>query len=358
MMKSYSSPALYMQGQNILSQDYDQITCLGHRAIILSNGIAVNVAAEPLCQTLNTQNLVSEVVVISNHFNDHELTNLTTLIKERAADIVIAVGGGKVIDISKIVAAKIDCQLVIVPTLASTDAPTSRLSATYNAQGHFENYIFFDRSPSLVMVDTDIIVNAPTRTLIAGIADALATFVEYRAVKCAHGQNMFGDKATIAAGVLAEQATKTIFREAKLAIKANSAHTVDQHFENVVEANILLSGIGFESGGEAAAHSIANGLTQFVSPTIMHGEKVAFGLLGQLVLSQSSSVLYQKYLKFLRALGLPVCLKDLGLTRDRQTLYQIAQEVLRPNETIHQMNLSLTAADIVNTLLQIDSYAN
>lgn len=45
MMKSYSSPALYMQGQNILSQDYDQITCLGHRAIILSNGIAVNVAA-------------------------------------------------------------------------------------------------------------------------------------------------------------------------------------------------------------------------------------------------------------------------------------------------------------------------
>ncbi|WP_309601007.1 glycerol dehydrogenase [Leuconostoc citreum] len=342
-MKSYSSPALYMQGQNILSQDYDQITCLGHRAIILSNGIAVNVAAEPLCQTLNTQNLVSEVVVISDHFNDHELTNLTALIKERAADIVIAVGGGKVIDISKIVAAKIDCQLVIVPTLASTDAPTSRLSATYNAQGHFENYIFFDRSPSLVMVDTDIIVNAPTRTLIAGIADALATFVEYRAVKCAHGQNMFGDKATIAAGVLAEQATKTIFREAKLAIKANSAHTVDQHFENVVEA---------------AAHSIANGLTQFVSPTIMHGEKVAFGLLGQLVLSQSSSVLYQKYLKFLRALGLPVCLKDLGLTRDRQTLYQIAQEVLRPNETIHQMNLSLTAADIVNTLLQIDSYAN
>ncbi|MBA5938255.1 glycerol dehydrogenase [Leuconostoc citreum] len=342
-MKSYSSPALYMQGQNILSQDYDQITCLGHRAIILSNGIAVNVAAEPLCQTLNTQNLVSEVVVISDHFNDHELTNLTALIKERAADIVIAVGGGKVIDISKIVAAKIDCQLVIVPTLASTDAPTSRLSATYNAQGHFENYIFFDRSPSLVMVDTDIIVNAPTRTLIAGIADALATFVEYRAVKCAHGQNMFGDKATIAAGVLAEQATKTIFREAKLAIKANSAHTVDQHFENVVEE---------------AAHSIANGLTQFVSPTIMHGEKVAFGLLGQLVLSQSSSVLYQKYLKFLRALGLPVCLKDLGLTRDRQTLYQIAQEVLRPNETIHQMNLSLTAADIVNTLLQIDSYAN
>ena len=39
MMKSYSSPALYMQGQNILSQDYDQITCLGHRAIILSNGL-------------------------------------------------------------------------------------------------------------------------------------------------------------------------------------------------------------------------------------------------------------------------------------------------------------------------------
>jgi glycerol dehydrogenase len=53
-----------------------------------------------------------------------------------------------------------------------------------------------------------------------------------------------------------------------------------------VEANILLSGIGFESGGLGAAHSVHNGLTA-LAPThaFYHGEKVAFGVLAGLQLT-------------------------------------------------------------------------
>ncbi|WP_090090806.1 glycerol dehydrogenase [Leuconostoc gasicomitatum] len=357
MMKSFSSPSLYIQGQDILLNHCDQMKRLGKRAVILSNGVAIDIAANPLSDKLNEQHLFSEVLTISDDFDDYALSCLCQKIHHSNADIVIAVGGGKVIDTAKIIAAQVECRLVVIPTLASTDAPTSRLSAKYNRQGNFERYIFFDDSPALVMVDTSIIVNAPTRTLIAGIADALATFIEYRAVQCGSGHNMFGDRQTITAGVLAEQASKTIFQNAELAIEANNAHVVDNYFEAVVEANILMSGLGFESGGEAAAHSIANGLTTFISPAIMHGEKVAFGLLGQLILSKSSDITYKKYLDFQRLLGLPVCLKDLGIMNDQNILRQIAREILRPHETIHQMNLSFTEEDIVNMLLQIDSYA-
>ena len=357
MMKSFSSPSLYIQGQDILLNHCDQITRLGHRAVILSSGIAIDVAANALSNKLNKQHFFSEVITISDDFNDYELSCLCQKIHYLNADVVIAVGGGKVIDTAKMIAAQVKCRLVVVPTLASTDAPTSRLSAKYSLQGNFEKYIFFDDSPALVIVDTGIIVNAPVRTLIAGMADALATFVEYRAVHCGRGHNMFGDSQTITAGLLAEQASNTIFQNAELAVAANNAHVVDNYFEDVVEASILMSGLGFESGGEAAAHSIANGLTTFISPAIMHGEKVAFGLLGQLILSKSPAITYKKYLNFQRLLGLPICLKDLGIMNDQNILRQIAREILRPHETIHQMNLSFTEEDIVNMLLQIDSYA-
>ena len=47
-----------------------------------------------------------------------------------------------------------------------------------------------------------------------------------------------------------------------------------------VEANTLLSGLGFESGGLAAAHAVHNGLTAVPhTQAMMHGEKVNFGTL-------------------------------------------------------------------------------
>jgi len=64
--------------------------------------------------------------------------------------------------------------------------------------------------------------------------------------------------------------------------------TVSQAVENIIEANTLLSGIGFESGGLAAAHVIHNGLTVLPEThDTYHGEKVAFGVLVQLVLENA-----------------------------------------------------------------------
>lgn len=50
--------------------------------------------------------------------------------------------------------------------------------------------------------------------------------------------------------------------------------------EHIVEANILLSGLGFESGGLASCHAIHNGFTVLEQThKYYHGEKVAFGTL-------------------------------------------------------------------------------
>ncbi|SPZ01595.1 glycerol dehydrogenase [Proteus mirabilis] len=85
-------------------------------------------------------------------------------------------------------------------------------------------------------------------------------------------------------------------------------------FENIIEANTFLSGIGFESAGLAAAHAIHNGFTALEECHAMyHGEKVAFGTLVQLVLENSPLEEIEEVLDFCVQVGLPVTLEELGV---------------------------------------------
>ena len=82
----------------------------------------------------------------------------------------------------------------------------------------------------------------------------------------------------------------------------------------MVEANTLLSGLGFESAGLAAAHSLHNGLTALpATRACYHGEKVAFGVLVSLFLTDKPPALMDQVYDFCDAIGLPTTLADLGL---------------------------------------------
>ena len=84
-----------------------------------------------------------------------------------------------------------------------------------------------------------------------------------------------------------------------------------------MEANILLSGLGFESGGISASHAVGHGFyhvaEHFASPRY-HGELVAYGTLTQLMLEGRPPEFLDTIFRFCRAVGLPTTLKDLTLT--------------------------------------------
>ena len=68
--------------------------------------------------------------------------------------------------------------MVNCPTVASSDAPCSALSVIYTEAGVFQEYRFYRKNPDLVLVDTQVIAQAPARLLTAGMGDALATWFE------------------------------------------------------------------------------------------------------------------------------------------------------------------------------------
>lgn len=106
----------------------------------------------------------------------------------------------------------------------------------------------------------------------------------------------------------------TLMRYGRLAKLACEQHQVTPALEHVIEANTLLSGLGFESGGLAAAHAIHNGLTVLpATHKYWHGEKVAFGTLAMLMLTDRAPELIEEVYQFCEDIGLPTTLADIGL---------------------------------------------
>jgi glycerol dehydrogenase len=123
-----------------------------------------------------------------------------------------------------------------------------------------------------------------------------------------------GARPTIASAAIGEVCAATLFAEGRAAAAAVAAHVVDPALETVVEANTLLSGLGFESGGLAAAHAFAQSFTALprTNADFLHGEMVAMGTLAQLVL-ESRPDEARRVARFFAEVGLPLHLGQLGV---------------------------------------------
>src|SRR5262249_38618418 len=211
------------------------------------------------------------------------------------------------------------------PTVASSDAPCSALSVIYTEEGVFQEYRFYGKNPDLVLVDTEVIAHSPPRLLVAGMGDALATWFEAKTCVAGHVKNMRGGASTRSALALAELCYRTLLEDGADALRAVRARAVTPALERLVEANTLLSGLGFESSGLAAAHALHNGLTAApATHDYFHGEKVAYGLLVQLVLEGQPRSVVEQVLHFATQVGLPITLAKIGLAElPRELLEQI-----------------------------------
>ena len=246
--------------------------------------------------------------------------------------------------------------VVIVPTIASTDAPCSSLSVIYSDEGVFDKYLFLPTSPNIVLVDTEVVSKAPARLLIAGIGDAMATYFEARACYQSEADNCLGGKCTKAAMSLARLCYETLLEDGKAATLAVQAKVCTKAVENIIEANTYLSGIGFESGGLAGAHAVHNGLTAIAAThQLYHGEKVAFGTLVQLVLENAPRQEIEEVLKLCHEVGLPTTLADLKITEVKpEEIMAVAKLVCAPGDTIGNMPFDVTPEDVYAAILGAD----
>jgi glycerol dehydrogenase len=223
----------------------------------------------------------------------------------------------------------------------------------YSEQGVFERVYYQKSNPAAVLVDTEIIAKAPVRFFVAGMGDALSTWFEANSCSRTQSPNECGGLGTPTGLNLARLCYDTLLQYGATAKIAAERHFVTPAFERIVEANTLLSGIGFESGGLASAHSVHNGLTALQEThAYYHGEKVAFGVLAGLQLTDAPPAESAVVFSFCEEVGLPTTLADIGLRNvDSNKLMLVAQKACAPSEGIHHEAGKITAEEVLHAML-------
>lgn len=283
-----------------------------------------------------------------------EIAKMQAIVKDDKIDAVVAVGGGSAVDTAKATAYYTGKRVVIIPTVAATDAPCTGLSVIYNDDGSFDKYLFYPTNPDAVMVDSTVIANAPTRFLVAGMGDALGTFFEGRASIRTESPNLEGTGITRAGMALAELCYKTLRDYGSQAIAACNANVVTPALDAIIEANVYLSGVGADNVNCAAAHSFYNGLTALGGHSAPHGCCVAFGTLVQLTLEGATKEEFEDVQSFCLEVGLPVTLAELGVTNNDQ-VRTIAENACVPGETIHNLAGDVTPDELYAAILATDA---
>jgi glycerol dehydrogenase len=347
------APAQLLRGNGILAQLPQYLSRYGHKALVIAGKTANQVTASYL---KNTDLEIIHAPEIAD-CSDENLAMLRRIVQQESPHVIVGIGGGKVLDTSKLVAHQCQLPIVTVPTTGATCAAWTALSNVYDAHGAFDYDVTLERCPNLMVVDYDVIAMAPKRTLVSGIGDAIAKWYESSVSSGSSEKTM-----VIAAVQEARILRDILFQKSAEAI----ANPNGQAWREVVDASVCLAGaiggIGGANCRTVAAHAIHNALTHLhQTHGILHGEKVAYGILVQLRLeefqgNQLAASSRHQLLKFYQEIGLPTTLADLGLSQvTLAELEHIAAIACQPNSDIHRLPFSVSPSQVLAAMVSTTS---
>jgi len=357
MRKIMIAPNRYVQGPQVLKDAGQYIAPLGSKVFVIGGPTALSLVRDQMSSSLDENDTAYHFEVFSGECTQSNAEHLSEKARGFGADVVAGVGGGRSIDTAKAVSHELRSELVIIPTVASNDAPCSAVSVQYGENHIIDRFLILRKNPDVVLVDSKIIVEAPTRYFVAGMGDALATWFEAFMCSKSGAGNLPGGVSTAAALTLARLCYDTLMEygvAAKLAVEQNA---VTPAVERVIEADILLSGLGFESSGLAAAHGIHDGLHALPeTKDAMHGEMVAFGTITQLIMENRSTEEIEHVIDFCCAVGLPVTLGQLGISdRSPANLMKAAEVAAGEGPPTHNCNFEITPELILGAMIGADA---
>ena len=357
MSKILASPAKYIQGSGELSRIKDHLSRLGGPFLFVMGGFAFHNLKGVIEESFRGSGARIVFEQFGGECTHKEIDRLRTVYETNGCSVTVGVGGGKALDTAKGVAYYENSPVITVPTIASTDSPTSAISVVYTGDHVFEENLVLPRNPELVLVDTEVIAQAPVRLLVSGMGDALSTYFEARANVASDHGNFVGGKYTNTSVALAELCYEILIRDGQRARWSVENRITSRELENVIEANIYLSGVGFESNGLACAHSIYNGITVLPqSRRMFHGELVAFGTIVQLVLEKRPDAEIAEVIHFCINVGLPVTFSELSeteLTPDE--IMKVAAAACNPGNFMKSEPFEVTPEMTFDALVAADA---
>lgn len=359
-MISIKTPETYFNEVGILKTAGLYIAPYGNNALIIGGRTALSVVGDQLFKSLEIYHVNFLVKEFSGFVTMGEIQEYADYARAAKADVIIGVGGGKAIDLSKAVGDSLELKVVTIPTIASTCAAWSALSTVYNEDGSAKGAIHQKYSPVLVLADTDVIARAPVKYLKAGIGDSIAKWYEY-APKFAETPEDLALRSSLQAAKLI---LEVIDEYALVAIEEAASKNATNAVKKIIDVVIFLAGlVGSAKDGKLVlnfvhAHSIDHSLTKIQEASgSLHGERVIFGLIVQLILENKPDEEVEKLVAQIDKLGLPVSLNQLGISGNLpEKIIAVARGVDLKRVGLDRTNEEIMIKNIEKAIIKADSF--
>lgn len=310
----FGGPLRYVQGPGALSILGDVLEPYGKRPLVVTDSYVRKLLGDRVSAILTAGDMVPLVREFPGEITPRAADQIAASARDAGAGVVVGIGGGKALDAAKAVSLRLGLPVVTVPSVASNDSPTSAAIAMYDDVHRLLSVDRLPANPHAVIVDTELVAAAPVAFLRAGIGDAIAKKFEAAACRAGSGLTAFGTRPLRVGSAIADACYEVLRDHGAAGLAACERDEVDESLEAVVEAVVLLSGLGFENGGLSLAHSLTRGLMQARGARdAMHGGQVAWATLVQRVTERAPGHEVSDLRSFLVEVGLPTTLADLGM---------------------------------------------
>jgi glycerol-1-phosphate dehydrogenase [NAD(P)+] len=264
-----------------------------------------------------------ENFIVENNTFD-EVDRLKRHCEQNSTDLIIAIGGGKVLDIVKRVSYLTNINHLSVPTIISNDGLISPISVIRNETGRTES--ISGMMPMGVIIDLDIIMRSP---------------IEY--IRAAAGDILSNISATND-WILAYQAKRETMNDIGFQLSKSAACSLlyfktkelnDKPFIRMIVQGQINSGIAMSLAGSSrpcsgSEHLISHALEYLdLTENVLHGNQVASVSLFTLFLQDKLSGIH---LEYAIATGVVLNFRDLLKNQSEETLKAIFQKAkeMRP----------------------------
>lgn len=295
---------------------------------------------------------------------DHTVTwrnidELSAQAKELGADVIVAIGGGKLCDTAKGVHYRTNIPIVTVPTIAATCAAASSVIIVYDENGkRIPGDIPLRRGAELIVADPLIIAAAPLKYLLSGIGDTLAKWYEAEGIQ----RHIMNPEPADVMGLKAAEVTRDyLVREGDKAIESVKNGISDETLGHMVDVIIHIAscvgGFAGANGRVSGAHAVHDALTALPATKVAaHGQKVAYGILVQLA-AQNDWDEFDRLIPTYRKIGLPCTFKECGADPSDENLKVVSDLASSPKSSFIHAVPDIDTEKVVECIRAVDKRA-
>jgi len=301
----------------------------GNNALIVADKTTKKLSGEQIAKNLKKASYnVSEIIVTGPTVS--EVNNVIKYAGKLNIDLLLGVGGGSVIDVTKLAAFDLSKPFISVPTSASHDGVASPRASLKHSKGSVSKTAV---SPLAVLADTSVIVKAPYRMLAAGCADVISNISAVMDWELAH--RLKNEEYSSHAAVLAQTAAQLLLDHCD-EIRPDAEESTWIAVKALIVSGVAMSVAGNTRPASGSEHMFSH-MLDHLGPGIMlkgkrrqkplHGEQCGIGAILMVYLHGGD---WEQIKDALEKIGAPTTSEGLGISKKKIIEALVKAQEIRP----------------------------